>query len=62
MRRMHEHSQGTTKTTAGRRPALAWFEQVPTRQAAVEMEAELKHRIDTQPEVVGEMVAAFRRR
>ena len=62
MRRMQEHCQGTTKTTAGRRPVLAWFEQVPTRQAAVEREADLKHRIDAQPEAVGEMVAAFRRR
>ena len=61
MRRMQEHCQGTTKTTAGRRPVLAWFEQVPTRQAAVEREADLKHRIDAQPETVGEMVAAFRR-
>ena len=62
MRRMQEHLRGTTKTTAGRNPVLAWFEQVPTRQAAVEKEADLKHRIDTRPEAVGEMVAAFRRR
>ncbi|MDE0207316.1 MAG: GIY-YIG nuclease family protein [Candidatus Tectomicrobia bacterium] len=62
MRRMQEHGQGTTKTTAGRRPRLAWFEQVPTRQAAVEREADLKHRIDTQPGEVRQMVAAFRSR
>ena len=62
MRRMQEHCEGTTKTTAGRRPALVWFEQVGTRQAAVEKEADLKHRIDTQPEGVREMVHAFRRR
>ena len=62
MRRMQEHCDGTTKTTAGRRPVLAWFEQVSTRQAAVEKEADLKHRIDTQPEAVRGMVAAFRSR
>ena len=62
MRRMQEHCAGTTKTTRGRRPVLAWFEQVPTRQAAVEKEADLKHRIDTQPEAVRGMVAAFRGR
>ena len=62
MRRMQEHCAGTTKTTRGRRPVLAWFEQVPTRQAAVEMEADLKHRIDTQPEGVRRMAAAFRSR
>ena len=62
MRRMMEHGQGTTKTTAGRKPQLAWFEQVPTRQTAVEKEADLKHRIDTQPEEVRKMVEAFRRR
>ena len=62
MRRMHEHCEGTTKTTAGRQPVLAWFEQVPTRQAAVEKEADLKHRIDTQPDDVRQMVQAFRRR
>ena len=62
MRRMMEHSGGTTKTTAGRNPQLAWFEQVPTRQAAVEQEADLKHRIDTQPEEVRQMAAAFRTR
>ena len=62
MRRVREHGEGTTKTTAGRRPALAWFEQVPTRQAAVEREADLKHRIDTQPQAVRRMVEAFRRR
>ena len=62
MRRVHEHCEGTTKTTAGRRPTLAWFEQLPTRQAAVEKEADLKHRIDTQPAAVRQMVQAFRRR
>ena len=62
MRRVQEHCDGTTKTTAGRHPVLAWFEQVPSRQAAVEKEAELKHRIDTQPEGVRQMVENFRRR
>ncbi|MDE0206651.1 MAG: GIY-YIG nuclease family protein [Candidatus Tectomicrobia bacterium] len=62
MRRMQEHGEGTTKTTAGRRPVLAWFEQVPTRQAAVEREADLKHRIDTEPQAVRQMVAEFRKR
>ena len=62
MRRLQEHCEGTTKTTAGRRPALVWFEQVPTRQAAVEKEADLKHRIDTQSEDVRQMVHAFRTR
>ena len=62
MRRVQEHCAGTTKTTAGRRPVLAWFEQLPTRQAAVEKEAELKHRIDTEPEGVRRMVASFRNR
>ena len=62
MRRMHEHAEGTTKTTAGRRPRLAWFEQVPSRQAAVEKEADLKHQIDTQPQAVRQMVESFRRR
>ena len=62
MRRMQEHCAGMTKTTRGRRPVLAWFEQVPSRQAAVEKEADLKHRIDRQPEGVHQMVAAFRSR
>ena len=62
MRRIEEHCQGTTKTTAGRKPVLAWFEQVPTRQAAVEKEADLKHRIDSNPEGVRQMAEAFRRR
>ena len=62
MRRVREHVAGTTKTTRDRRPLLAWFEQVETRQAAVEKEADLKHRIDTQPEDVRRMVAAFRSR
>ena len=62
MRRIQEHCNGSTKTTRGRGPALAWFEQVPTRQAAVEQEADLKHRIDAQPEAVRRMVEEFRRR
>ena len=62
MRRMQEHCAGTTKTTRGRRPVLAWFEQVPTRQAAVEREADLKYRIDKAPDGVRGMVAAFRNR
>ena len=62
MRRMQEHCDGTTRTTRGRRPVLAWFEQVPSRQAAVEKEADLKHRIDTQPDDVRQMAAAFRSR
>ena len=62
MRRMMEHGEGTTKTTAGRSPRLAWFEQVPTRQAAVEKEADLKYRIDTEPGTVRQMVENFGRR
>ena len=62
MRRLQEHCGGTTKTTAGRRPVLAWFAQVPSRQVAVEKEADLKHRIDTQPQEVRQMVECFRRR
>ena len=62
MRRMVEHRNGTTKTTAGRQPNLVWFEQLPSRQAAVEKEADLKHRIDTQPGGVQLMVQEFRRR
>ena len=62
MRRLCEHGDGTTPTTAGRRPVLAWFEQVGSRQAAVEKEADLKHRIDTQPAEVRRMVDEFRRR
>ena len=62
MRRMQEHCEGATKTTRGRRPVLAWFEQVPSRQAAVEKEADLKHGIDTQPGEVRRMVEDFRSR
>lgn len=62
MRRMQEHCDGTTKTTRDRTPVLAWFEQVPSRQAAVEKEADLKHRIDTHPEEVRQMAAVFRNR
>lgn len=62
MRRMQEHCEGTTKTTRGRRPVLAWFEQVGSRQAAVEKEADLKHRIDVRPAEVRQMVTAFRSR
>ena len=62
MRRLHEHLNGRTRTTAGRSPRLAWFEQLPTRQAAVEKEVDLKHRIDTNPQAVRLMIEAFRRR
>ena len=62
MRRMDEHRKGSTKTTAGRNPKLVWFQQLPSRLAAVEQEADLKHRIDVQPEGVRGMVAAFRSR
>ena len=62
LRRTQEHCSGKTKTTAGRRPVLAWFEQMPSRQAAVEREADLKHRIDTQPEGIRDMIQAFRTR
>ena len=62
LRRVQEHLGGRTKTTAGRRPVLAWFEQMPSRQAAVEKEADLKHRIDMQPERIRDMIQAFRRR
>ena len=62
MRRMQEHCAGTTKTTAGRNPKLAWFEQHPSRQAAVEKEADMKHQIDVQPGPVRRMVETFQRR
>ena len=62
MRRLDQHRNGKTKTTAGRQPRLVWFEQLPSRQAAVEKEADLKHRIDTQPVQMRGMVEAFGRR
>ena len=62
MRRLDQHRNGKTKTTAGREPNLVWFEQLPSRQAAVEKEADLKHRIDTRPAGVQLMVEEFRRR
>ena len=62
MRRLGEHQEGTTKTTAGRDPKLVWFEQHPTRQAAVEREADMKHLIDVQPRAVRRMIETFRRR
>lgn len=61
IRHLYEHLGGKTKTTAGRRPVLAWVEQAPTRQAAIEKEADLKHQLDTNPERVRRMIAAFRR-
>ena len=62
LRRLGEHQSGTTKTTAGRDPKLVWFEQLPSRQAAVEREADMKHLIDTQPRPVRRMIEAFQRR
>ena len=62
LRRLSEHQSGTTKTTAGRDPKLVWFEQLPSRQAAVEREADMKHLIDTQPRPVRRMIEAFQRR
>ena len=50
------------RSRRGRGPVLAWLEQVASRQAAVEREADLKHRIDTQPEGVRRMIEDFRRR
>lgn len=61
MRHLYDHLGGKAKTTVGRYPVLAWVQQVPTRQAATEKEADLKHQLDTNPEGVQRMIAAFRR-
>ena len=62
IRRVSEHEAGATQSTAGRKPRLAWFAQVSSRQEAVEKEADLKHLIDKQPGRVRRLIEEFRRR
>ena len=54
--RLSEHRDGTTKSTAGKNPKLVWFTVVPTRDAATELEADLKQLCDENPREVRRMV------
>ena len=41
-RRVREHLDGRTKTTAGKRPELVWYRVVGSRSEAVQYEQQLK--------------------
>lgn len=57
--RMGEHRDGKTRSTAGKNPQLVWFEVVPTREYAAEVEAYLKELIDKNEREVRRMVIEF---
>ena len=57
--RLSEHRDGRTKSTAGRDPKLVWFGMLPTREAAIAAEVELKKLVDRDPREVRRMVIDF---
>ena len=57
--RLSEHRDGKTKSTAGKRPRLVWFDTVDTRGEAAEAEAVLKELIDKNEREVRRMVTEF---
>ena len=57
--RMGEHSDGKTRSTAGKNPLLVWFDFVYTRDEAADGEAYLKELIDKNEREVRRMVNEF---
>ena len=47
--RLMEHRDGTTKSTAGKNPKLAWFSTVTSREEATGLEVKLKRLCDKNP-------------
>ena len=58
--RVEEHRDGDVPTTRNKSPRLQWFEQVPTREAATELEAKLKETIDHRERDIRKMIIQFR--
>lgn len=58
--RLSEHRDGKVISTTGQHPRLVWFDNVPSREAATEREAELKNLIDSNPREIRRMVIKFR--
>lgn len=57
--RLSEHRDGKVKSTARRNPRLVWFGILPTREAATQMEVELKKLIDSNEREIRRMVIDF---
>ena len=57
--RLFEHRDGRTKSTAGRKPKLQYFEILPTRDDAVSREAELKKLCDNNPREIRRIIIEF---
>lgn len=57
--RIMDHLDGECASTWGRKPALVWFAEVPNRNAATELEAELKQEIQANRRAVLRRIAAF---
>ena len=57
--RLMEHQDGTTRSTAGKEPKLAWFSTVSTREQATELEVELKKLCDRNPREIRRWVRKF---
>lgn len=60
--RLWEHKDGKTRSTAGRKMNLIYFEELPTRDEAVSREAELKSLINRDERKLRNLILEFRDR
>jgi len=58
--RLSEHRDNKEPATAGRHPTLQYFNSVPTREAAANLEVELKEMNDTNEREIRKMIIGFK--
>jgi len=57
--RLSEHRDNRTKSTAGRKPELVWFLEVPDRQTATAIEADMKRIRDKNERMLRDLIIGF---
>jgi predicted GIY-YIG superfamily endonuclease len=57
--RILEHREGTTRSTAGEHPKLRYFEILPTREAAMRREHEIKVLLRNNRREIFRMITEF---
>lgn len=58
--RILEHKEGITRSTAGEHPKLRYFEILPTREAAMVREHEIRNLLKTNRREIFRMITEFR--
>ena len=57
--RLSEHRDGRTKSTAGKKPELVWFLEVPDRKTATFIESDMKRIRDKNERMLRDLIIGF---